>query len=194
MKQLTTHQQFAIGAMLTVLILIGTLFYQGSTLSNAMELIKEQERTIELLENQEVKTYTRIDTLWMERIVYSKPKPPQTVTVYDTVFVQEPLFLVSKTFQDELLQGNLTVNYSADVMGYQRKNDENLPTLTNMAINVKYPEVQTSTETTTTQTLTKPQRRRLKPIILPTIGIGYDPIHNTIAPTVGISVGIAKGS
>lgn len=197
MKPLTTNQQLFIGAVITVIILFAALLYEHHTLQGAIDVIQEQERTIELLKNQKTETIIKRDTIYQEKVVYTKPpQQPKEKIVYDTVYIpsDQPLFLVTKTFQDELLQGNLTINYQADVMGYQRKGEENLPTITSMAVKVRYPETHQETETTTTQTIVQPQRKRLKPIILPTIGVGYDPIHNTIAPTVGISIGLAKGT
>lgn len=196
MKPLTTNQQLFIGAVITVIILFAALLYEHHTLEGAIDVIQEQERVIELLKSKKTETIIKRDTIYQEKVVYTKPQQPKEKIVYDTVYIpsDQPLFLVTKSFQDELLQGNLTINYQADVMGYQRKGEENLPTITNMSIGVRYPETQTTTETTTTQTIVQPQRKRLKPIILPTIGVGYDPIHNTIAPTVGISIGLAKGT
>ena len=179
---------------MTVIMLLGALIYQRHTLNNAMSLIKAQEQTIDLLNSQTTDTLTRVDTLYQERVVYKPYPQPVEKRITDTIYIptEQPLFLVSKSFQEELLDGNLKVHLNAQVDGYQRPDNDEYPTLRNLYVKVDVPEVHKTDQITQTQTIIKPHNKRLKPIILPTIGIGYNPFNNKIEPTVGISVGLAK--
>lgn len=179
---------------MTVIMLLGALIYQRHTLNNAMNLIKAQEQTIDLLQNTTTDTLTRVDTLYQERVVYKPYPQPVEKRITDTIYIptEQPLFLVSKSFQEELLDGNLKVHLNAQVDGYQRHDNDEYPTLKNLFVKVDVPEVHQTNQITQTQTIIKPRNKKLKPIILPTIGIGYNPLNNTIQPTVGVSIGIAR--
>lgn len=179
---------------MTVIMLLGALIYQRHTLNNAMNLIKAQEQTIDLLQNTTTDTLTRVDTIYQERVVYKPYPQPVEKRITDTIYIntEQPLFLVSKSFQEELLDGNLKVHLNAQVDGYQRHDNDEYPTLKNLFVKVDVPEVHQTDQITQTQTIIKPRNKKLKPIILPTITIGYNPFNNKIEPTVGISVGIVR--
>lgn len=179
---------------MTVIMLLGALIYQRHTLSNAMNLIKAQEQTIDLLNSQTTDTITRVDTLYLSKVIYQPFPQPVEKRITDTMYIptEQPLFLVSKSFQEELLDGNLKVHLNAQVDGYQRTDNDEYPTLRNLYVKVDVPEVHKTSQITTTQTVIKPHNKKLKPIILPTVTIGYNPFNNKIEPTVGISIGLAK--
>lgn len=179
---------------MTVIMLLGALIYQRHTLNNAMNLIKAQEQTIDLLQNTTTDTITTVDTIYLVKTIFQPYPEPVEKRITDTIYIntEQPLFLVSKSFQEELLDGNLKVHLNAQVDGYQRHDNDEYPTLRNLYVKVDVPEVHQTNQITATQTIIKPRSKKLKPIILPTVTIGYNPFNNRVEPTVGISVGLAK--
>lgn len=164
--------------MATMLIL---LYAQEKKLHDYKKLVSSIDYTTIVTTDTIYETKTLIDTV-PEYITKWKTKTDTLFKQNDTI--PHLVELKGKTYSNTVTDSNDTIEYQAHISGYD-VDSLGYPRLDSIKFNLK--RFVTQTNTTLTQVVNVPQKRKLL-TTSPSITLGYDPFNKQCGAMVGLSV------
>ena len=168
--------------IITVILLLLVIAYQGNSLSKARETIEYQNELIDSKPTITVKNVT--DTIYITETLQAPPPKPKEIKIIDTVYIEQPSFLLReyKTYTDSVKKDNLSIIYSASISGID-------PKLEDFSADVSVPIQTISTNVTSEIINVAPtKKKKLKLNLNPTLAGGWDIINQR--PTLLVGVGL----
>ena len=173
--------------ILTVILLLGVIAFQSNVITKARQTIEYQEELIDAKPTITVKNVT--DTIYITETLQAPPPKPKEVKVIDTVYIEQPTFLLRefKTYKDSIKKDNLSLSYSVSISGIE-------PILEDFSADVNIPIQTISTNVTAevTQTITQPKKKKLQLNARPTLAAGFDIINRHPTLLVGVGLTLEK--